>query len=244
MDDLVDLEGGKNRHIFHGELIEHHSHTYQEEKKIGEYLQKGNYDMVRVWNYKLISEGEALSEDQRSHWYNMAIVAITLCTRAAIEGGLTPTEAYRVSGLYIQKLKPQEEISSIQHILDSALRDLTDRMQKKTARCSNYTEQFKDYVRSHYREKIFVEDISSAMGISRGYLSRLFKKETGITCQEYIVMLRVDRAANMLKYSNETMAYISDYVNFPNQSYFGEKFKKYKKMTPREFRERYKPLEF
>lgn len=243
-DDFVEMEEGKRRHSLHDETVEHRHHTYQEEKKIGEYLQKGDYDMVRYWNYKIISDSEVLAEDRQTHWYNMAIVAITLCTRAAIEGGMAPMEAYRISGFYIQKLRINDEIINIQHILNSALSDLTGRMRKKKIRYSNYTEQFKDYVNTHYREKIILEDISSAMGISRGYLSRLFKKETGITCQEYIIMLRVERAANMLKYSNESIAYIGDYVNFPTQSYFGEKFKKYKKMTPREYREKYKPLEF
>ncbi len=243
-DDFTEMEEGKQRHEYHDEITEHRHHTYQEEKKIWEYLQKGNYDMVRFWNYKLISDAEILSEDSHTHWYNMAIVAITLCTRAAIESGMMPTDAYHLSGFYIRKLNIHDEIIDIQHVLDNALRDLTEQVQKKKARHSNYTEQFKDYVSAHYREKIFLEDISSAMGISRGYLSRVFKEETGVTCQEYIIMLRVDRAANMLKYSNETIAYISDYVNFPNQSYFGEKFKKYKHMTPRDYREQHKPLEF
>ncbi len=244
MDDFMEMEEGKDRHIYHDETTEHRYHTYQDEKKIWEYLQKGDYDMLRFWNYKLISDGESLSEDPRTHWYNMAIVAITLCTRAAIEGGLTPKDAYNTSGFYIQKLHIQDEIIEIRHVLDNALRDLTEQTYKKTKRYSNYTEQFKDYINYHYREKIILEDVSSAMGISRGYLSHLFKKETGITCQEYIILQRVERAANMLKYSNETIAYISDYVNFPSQSYFGEKFKKYKNMTPRAYRERYKPLEF
>lgn len=243
-DDLVEMEEGKSRHLLLNETVEHRHHTYLEEKKLCEYLKKGDYDMVRYWNNILISDVEDLSENRQTHWYNMAIVAITICSRAAIEGGVAPVEAYRISGFYIQKLHINDEIINIQHILDRALADFTGRMQKKKIRYSNYTESFKDYVSSHYREKIILEDISSAMGISRGYLSKLFKKETGITCQEYIIMLRVERAANMLKYSNESIAYISDYVNFPTQSYFGEKFKKYKKMTPREYREKYRPLEF
>ena len=62
--------------------------------------------------------------------------------------------------------------------------------------------------------------------------------------QDYIVQVRVERAANLLAYSEEPIAAIGDYVNFPTQSYFGKVFKKYKGMTPREYRNKQKPKEF
>ena len=54
---------------------------------------------------------------------------------------------------------------------------------------------------------------------------------------------RVKRAANLLLYSDLSLTQIAEYVNFPNQSYFGRLFKKYKNMTPRTFRDSYKNKE-
>ena len=96
----------------------------------------------------------------------------------------------------------------------------------------------------HYREKIYLEDIAENLGVSSTYLSRLFRKETGICLQDYITEFRVERAANLLIYSNESLPRIAEYVNFPSQSYFGKVFKKYKQMTPRKYRELHKPREF
>ena len=53
-------------------------------------------------------------------------------------------------------------------------------------------------IRKHFREKIYVEDIASALGISEGYLSRVFKKETGGSIQDYVNQVRVNRAADLL----------------------------------------------
>ena len=60
----------------------------------------------------------------------------------------------------------------------------------------------------------------------------------------YILKFRVKRAANLLKYSDATLSEISDYVCFNSQSHFGSVFKEYMKMTPRQYREKYKRKEF
>jgi AraC-like DNA-binding protein len=54
----------------------------------------------------------------------------------------------------------------------------------------------------------------------------------------------VERAANLLIYSEEELSKIAEYVNFPSQSYFGKTFKKRKGMTPKQYRDTYKPTEF
>lgn len=69
-------------------------------------------------------------------------------------------------------------------------------------------------------------------------------KETGERLQDYIVRFRVERAANLLMYSEEGISDIAEYVNFPSQSYLGKVFKKYKGMTPQKYRDKFKPREF
>ena len=89
-----------------------------------------------------------------------------------------------------------------------------------------------------------MEEVAEALGISPTYLSRLFKRETGQCLQDFINEERVKRAANLLRYSDMGLTEIAQYVNFPNQSYFGKIFKKYTNMTPRAYRDFYKPAEF
>ena len=85
--------------------------------------------------------------------------------------------------------------------------------------------------------------MAESLGISEGYLSRLFRQETGACFQDHINEERVARAANLLLYSELSLSEIAEYVSFPNQSYFGKIFKKYKNMTPKKFRDTYRNRE-
>ena len=79
-------------------------------------------------------------------------------------------------------------------------------------------------------------ELAEHVGLNASYLSRLFKKETGISVSEYIQQLKIDTAQNMLLYSDFTPARISSVLAFPDQSYFTQVFKKYTGMTPMKFR--------
>lgn len=109
---------------------------------------------------------------------------------------------------------------------------------------SSYTEKCKDYIHKNYHHKIHLEAVACEIGISQGYLSRCFRKDTGMSIQEYIQKFRVERAVNLLKYSEASLPEISDYVCFHSQSHFGSVFKKYMYMTPKEYRDHYKEIEF
>lgn len=167
-----------------------------------------------------------LSGTERNHWKNASVAAITLFTRAAIEGGVAPSVAYRLSDFYIQKCDSCAEIAQILEWRNRAVEEITGRVkERKNSRSkSNYVEKCKDYIENHYRTKVYQEEIARALGISSSYLSRLFHRETGVRLQDYIVQVRVEHAANLLLYSNESIARIAEYVNFPSQSYMGKVF--------------------
>lgn len=221
-------------------------HTYQEERRILDAVKAGNVDeAVRLSKEMDVNVGR-LGESEVDHWRNLSIVAATLCARAAIEGGVMPATAYRLSGFYINKSTSCKDITQILIYRNHAIEELARRVreQKEKRHTSSYTEQCKDYVYGHYREKIYLDNIADILGISGSYLSRLFKKETGISLQDFINNVRVEKAANLLVYSEETLPRIAEYVNFPSQSYFGKVFKQKMQMTPRQYRELQKPAEF
>jgi AraC-like DNA-binding protein len=109
---------------------------------------------------------------------------------------------------------------------------------------SNYTEQCKDYIYKNFHNKIYLEDIAAAIGVSPGHLSRVFRNDMEMSIQDYIQKFRVERAANLLKYSEASLSEISHYTCFHSQSHFGSVFKRYMGMTPRQYRDKYKEKEF
>lgn len=225
---------------------DYYRHTYQEERMLLNQVREGNVEEAVRLSEVLDLEIGRLAENQEDHWRNILVIGITLCARAAIEGGMEPYLAYRVSGYYIRKGTGCRDAAQILAVRNQAVADMAGRVREVRSRrhVSSYTRQCKDYIEQHYREKILLEELAEGLGISADYLSRLFKEETDQTFTEYLNQFRVERAANLLIYSEETLAYIAHYVNFPSQSYFGRIFKKVKGMTPRQYREMYKPAEF
>ena len=221
-------------------------HSYHEEEMLMQAIREGrSKDAIRIAERMDLDSGR-LSKENLRHRRNLGMIGIALCARAAISGGLTPETAYRISGYYIQKTDVAQTETHLLQYRNMAIEEMADRVAEKLNKpsTSNYVEQCRDYVRKHYREKIYLEDLADALGLSPTYVSRIFKKETEQSLQEYINEERVNRAANLLRYSDLSLSEIAQYVHFPNQSYFGRQFKKFKNMTPREFRDRYKPAEF
>lgn len=221
-------------------------HTYLAEKKLLDSVREGRTEDALRYNTEIDSELGKLSRREIEHWRKMVVVSITLCVRAAIEGGISPAEAYQLSDYYIQQSDDCSSIPELFSCRQQAIQKLTESVKEKqqTRKTRSYVELCKVYVEKHYREKIYLEIVAEDIGISASYLSRMFRADTGKCFQDYVTEYRVKRAANLLRYSEESLAAIAEYVNFPSQSYFGKVFKKQMQMTPARYREMYKPVEF
>ena len=220
-------------------------HGYREEQMLMQAIREGRAaDAVRLAESMDDDRGR-LSGDYLRHRRNLAIIGIALCARAAIEGGVSPQTAYRLSGYYINKCDAARDPAHMLHHRNRAIEELTGRVAERLnrPRTSGYVERCRDYVRKHYREKIYLDDVAASLGLSPTYLSRLFKKETGGCLQDFVNEERVFRASNLLLYSELSLPEIANYVGFPNQSYFGKIFKQHKGMTPKAFRDRYQSAE-
>ena len=210
-------------------------HSYREDQLLMQAIREGlTADAVR-YAENMDRDAGRLSGSYLRHRRNLAMIGIALCARAAIDGGISPESAYRISGYYIEKCDITQDQAHILLYRNRAIEELAGRVAEELNRSgsSSYIERAMDYIRKHYREKIYLEDVAETLGISEGYLSRLFRKETGECFQDQVNKERVERASNMLLYSDYSLTQISEYVNFPNQSYFGKIFKKYKNMTPK-----------
>ena len=93
-----------------------------------------------------------------------------------------------------------------------------------------------DYIYDNLHNKILLEEIAQAAGLSDSYLSKLFHKETGKNISEYIITKRVDAAKNLLMFTEYTTSEISNFLNFSSESHFIATFKKHTGITPKKFR--------
>ena len=78
--------------------------------------------------------------------------------------------------------------------------------------------------------------ISSEIGLSQSYLSRLFKQKYGISVARYINCFRIERAKELLLSSKDSVKVISMKVGFAGDVQFIRAFKRLEDITPSAFR--------
>jgi AraC-like DNA-binding protein len=176
----------------------------------------------------------------------MACTALSVATHAAIEGGLNPFIAYSISDLYLQRLEKCKNVLEIYQLIYEFQIEYAQQVKETREKLSrfSYVEECKNYIVSHLRTRFTVEDIAKELNINRSYLSRQFSKSEGMSIQQYILRKRIDVASNMLKFSEESILTISDYLCFATQSHFGKAFKQQTGMTPQKYRKKNKPIDF
>jgi AraC-like DNA-binding protein len=94
-----------------------------------------------------------------------------------------------------------------------------------------------DYLKTHYMKKISLEQLSKEFYISPYYLSRSFKKITGVTINKYIQHLRIIEGQRLLKETSEQISIISERLGYANVSAFDKQFKTYAGQSPKEYRQ-------
>ncbi|MCR5341984.1 MULTISPECIES: response regulator transcription factor [unclassified Butyrivibrio] len=92
------------------------------------------------------------------------------------------------------------------------------------------------YVDEHFREDISREQLSVMFFFDPDYITKIFKKETGMSYKNYVIEKRLSLAKELLTESDYPIHDISQYVGYDNYSYFTRLFKKSFGVTPIEFR--------
>lgn len=96
------------------------------------------------------------------------------------------------------------------------------------------------YIHEHYREPLTLEELSRQFYISPAYLSRVFLKLTGFHLSEYIRVVRVREAQNMLRNTREKIQLIAEQVGFEHVSHFNKTFKSITGSSPLHYRKQHR----
>ena len=95
------------------------------------------------------------------------------------------------------------------------------------------------FIRSNLANNIKVKDLSHLMKLSENQFRRKFKKEFGVTPQQFILRARLQATGNLLRNGNKPIATIAVECGFSDQSYFTKQFKPFFGETPLQYRRRW-----
>lgn len=201
-------------------------------------VREGRYRDVSVIPYENIKDhlGATAKNPKRAFEYNV-VAAITLYTRAAIDGGVPPEEAFDLSDVLLQETEKTTTIEELYNLYRTSavlFAKLVSNMRKSR---SNYqVEQCRVYVLKNIFKRITVKEIAEHIGLTPNYLSTLFREHEGIGLCDYIQREKISLAGNLLSQSTQPISFIALYLGFKSQSNFIEVFKKWQGMTPSEYR--------
>ena len=88
------------------------------------------------------------------------------------------------------------------------------------------------YIREHYAERISLSDIARHVGLSNGYLQKIFNKESETSVVKYLLNYRIEQACKLLIESDYSIAQISNMVGFSDVKNFYVTFKSVMNETP------------
>ena len=182
-----------------------------------------------------------LSQDPVTNLKYHFVVTTALVCRFCAEGGMALEESFRLSDSYIQRMDRCTNIAEIVILHDQMALDYAGRMRalKKYAASSKQVAEAIDYIYVHILERITVNDLADAIGISPTYLSRIFKQETGVAVSEYVRQRKIEVAEALLRFTDHELVDIANMLSYSSQSHFIQHFRSQMSMTPKAYRDKY-----
>ena len=112
----------------------------------------------------------------------------------------------------------------------------TEKFEATSSESFQRFEHVLNYVHENYSSNLKTSEVAERFFFSKEYFCRLFKKNTGMTFNQYVTQCRVIHAEQLLKDTNTRISEIAQEVGFSDEGSFIAQFKKYYSKTPGNYR--------
>lgn len=210
------------------------------ERVLTELIEHGRESNVKEWFVVTPSmiTNIGVTDNALRNFRDHFIMLSTMYTEAAMRGGL---DDHAASDILFRSISAAEKISTLNE-LNQLHSNLALELTRKVAQAlelkpySKVVNDAMSYIQRNIYSKILIKDIAESLFFSRGFLSKTFHKETGMTLNDFIIKVKVDEASHLLENPSLKISVISDMLAFSSQSYFTRVFKKLTGRTPKQFR--------
>lgn len=93
-----------------------------------------------------------------------------------------------------------------------------------------------EFIETHYSQSLTLKDLSLAAGMNPKYFCRVFRSLTHHSPMDYLNFYRIEQAAHMLDSTELSVTEVGNRCGFWESSYFTKVFRKYKEITPLQYR--------
>lgn len=107
---------------------------------------------------------------------------------------------------------------------------------------NNTAQELKEYIDKNYRENLSLKYVADILGVNSAYLGQIFKKQTGVSFNQYLHRLRISEAKELLISTNLKIYEIASSVGYQDVNYFMKKFEAAILTTPNTYRKNHTEL--
>ena len=101
-------------------------------------------------------------------------------------------------------------------------------------------EQVEEAIRlfhARFHEPLEIAEIARGFGMSPCWFTRLFHRQTGLSPQQYLTDIRINKARELLATTNYNVSEVADLTGYPNPLYFSRIFKKHTGVSPSRYKQ-------
>ena len=213
--------------------------TYRAERALLNAVREGDMDCADTMEIaSSVAKVREYTDNQLRNVQIACTTFATLCTRAAIEGGLSTTKSYCLGDAYIKSFFFAKTASEVSAIKNQMYKDFVTRVHncRNNPQYSKMVQGSRDYIELHLAEPISIETLATRLGYSKYYLSTRFKKEIGCSVNDYIKFVRIERAKRLLSTTEKNISEIAENTGFASRNFFASTFKQCVGKTPAQYR--------
>lgn len=166
------------------------------------------------------------------------IEMVSACLEFMAETGLGFKDVLHDSQLnIIEQIQLKRSINEIESwVQEIFLNTLEAFKRNRSSKTSRLIDKVKKYIEENYHNsEMGIDEIAKHLYINYAYLCSIFKRDTGVTINEYLTEFRINKAKKLFDDGNVTVLDVAGRVGYADANYFGKCFKKYYGLAPSKY---------
>jgi two-component system response regulator YesN len=232
---------GKNRIITYGSVsdleIKVNLFTAEYRNRLLINMRTGEDNEVR----SLISQifGEIRRQNVRHEILSVfCIEMVSACLEFMAETGLGFKDVLDDNQLnIIEQIQLKRSIYEIEAWIQEIFLNASEAFKRnRSSKTSRLIEKVKKYIEENCHDsEMGIDEIAKHLYINYAYLCSVFKRDTGVTINEYLTEFRINRAKKLFDAGNVMVLDVAGRVGYADANYFGKCFKKYYGLAPSKY---------
>lgn len=193
-------------------------------------IKSGNRDRIAEILDKAIADNAGIPNFYK---FNLAMILLDSYCRISVH--LFREQMYDLWPL-MQEFKNEYDLDVYHRVFQQIFTALIDEKQemKKEERIEA---ELKEYVLENYSDAgLSIGRLAEHIGYSEAYTIKLFKNVMGVSFTQYIVSLRIEKAMQLLKDTNDNIDVIAEKTGFATYNNFAKLFRSKTGMSPSDYR--------